>query len=330
MMLSVICPTYNEEKYIKGCIESILAQDFSQQHIEVFFVDGMSKDRTREIIGEYVNRYGFIHLLDNPNKTAPWAMNIGIEAAHGDVIIRLDAHVSYATNYFSELTRQLIELDADNVGAVCITDVRTKNSRSLAIRAILSNRFGVGNSLFRIGVDDVKEVDTVPFGCWKKEAFEKYGLFDVRLSRNQDFEFNHRIKAGGGKIYLVPGTQSTYYARDTFRGLARQAFLNGKWTVLTVWFRRTMNTIAIRHVIPFVFLMSLLLPLLAALFYLPLVLIAASSLAAYLTLIGLVSLKVCKEQHLNWCMLMWSFITLHLSNGYGLACGLFCLPLMKR
>ena len=114
-MISVICPIYNEEKYIAKCIESILEQDYPKDALEVIFVDGMSTDRTRGIVAEYAKTYPFIRMVDNPDRIVPPAMNIGIRLAKGEIIIRLDAHAIFPSDYFSELTKHLIELDDDNV-----------------------------------------------------------------------------------------------------------------------------------------------------------------------------------------------------------------------
>ena len=116
--VSVVCPVYNEEKFIANCINSIIRQDYPKEYMEVFLVDGMSSDLTRSIIMDYVNRYSFIHLLDNPDKIVPPALNIGIRKAKGDVLIRIDGHCTYPVNYISVLVRNLYELGADNVGAV--------------------------------------------------------------------------------------------------------------------------------------------------------------------------------------------------------------------
>lgn len=122
-MLSVICPLYNEEKYIAKCIESVVSQDYPKDDLEVIFVDGMSTDNTRKIVASYIEKYPFIKMMDNPHKIVPYAMNIGIKASNGGIIIRLDAHTLYQSNYFSVLSKRLIELNADNVGVVCKTDV---------------------------------------------------------------------------------------------------------------------------------------------------------------------------------------------------------------
>ena len=235
-MLSVICPIYNEERYINKCIQSIINQDYPKDQLEILFVDGMSTDNTREIIKTYLSSVPYIRILENPQKIVPFAMNIGISEAKGDVIIRIDAHTCYERNYFSALVNRLCELNADNVGAVCKTDVLNKNDKTLAIREVLSNKFGVGNSIFRTGVNRVMEVDTVPFGCWKRKAFTKYGLYDTRLVRNQDIELNKRIIRGGGKIYIIPDTFCTSLARETFAGIAKNNYGNGKWNILTVFY----------------------------------------------------------------------------------------------
>lgn len=317
-MLSVIIPIYNEEKYIAQCIDSVLQQDYPKNDLEILLVDGMSSDRTREIINEYSHKYPFIHLIDNPKKIVPCAMNIGIKAAKGDIIIRLDAHAKYETNYFSVLSRRLVELDADNVGVVCKTDVLHKTPKTLAIREVLSNKFGVGNSAFRTGITEVKEVDTVPFGCWKKEVFEKYGLYDERLIRNQDFELNRRIVHGGGKIYIVPDTFCTYYARENYSSLWKQNYNNGLWGIRTVKFVGRTDSLALRHYIPMIFVLSLILPIMAGFFDSRLLIIGVLSLFLYILTTSFVSLQLYISKKLNFFYLLMGFATLHLSNGVGM------------
>lgn len=321
-MLSVICPIYNEEKYIANCIESILLQDYPKDDLEVIFMDGMSKDRTREIVAGYTQKYPFIRLIDNPEKIVPYAMNYGIKASKGEVIIRLDAHATYEKNYFSSLVRRLNELKADNVGSVCKTDVLNKTPKTLAIREVLSNKFGVGNSVFRTGVDKVMEVDTVPFGCWRRDVFEKYGLYDTRLVRNQDIELNKRILRGGGKIFIVPDTFCTYLARETYKGLSKNNYGNGKWNILTVHYTKQFNSLSLRHFIPLLFVLSLILPVLFSLFYLPLILLSALSLFAYVSLLGVISLRLAIQKKLSLFYLLVSFLVLHLSYGWGSLVGI--------
>lgn len=321
-MLSVIVPIYNEEKYIAKCLDSILEQDYPKESMELLLCDGMSKDRTREIIAEYQKEYPWIQLLDNPERIAPCAMNVGIKASKGDIIMRLDAHASYENNYFSALVAALDKYGADNVGAVCRTDVLNKTPKTLAIREVLSNKFGVGNSIFRIGIDGVQEVETVPFGCWKREVFDKYGYYDVRLVRNQDIELNKRIIRGGGKIVIIPDTYCTYLARETYKGLSKNNYGNGKWNILTVHYTKQFNSLSLRHFIPLLFVLSLILPGLFSLFYLPLILLSALSLFAYISLLGVISLRLAIQKKLSFFYLLVSFLVLHLSYGWGSLVGI--------
>ena len=329
-MLSVICPIYNEANYIDKCIQSIINQDYPKDQLEVLFVDGMSVDNTRKIIKNYLSSVPYIRILDNPQKIVPFAMNIGISEAKGDVIIRIDAHTYYEKNYFSALVNRLYELNADNVGAVCKTDVLNKNDKTLAIREVLSNKFGVGNSIFRTGVDRVMEVDTVPFGCWKREFFTKYGLYDTRLVRNQDIELNKRIIRGGGKIYIIPDTFCTYLARETFAGIAKNNYGNGKWNILTVFYTKQFNSLSIRHFIPLCFVLSLILPVFLSVFYFPSVILTLLSLAAYLLLIGSISLLLSSSKQLKFFYLIISFFVLHISYGWGSFIGICKLPFLKK
>jgi len=329
-LLSIICPIYNEEKYIAACIESILAQDYPKDDLEVIFADGMSSDRTREIVADYTARYPWIRLIDNPDHIVPSALNRAIEASHGDIIMRLDAHATYSTNYFSALSYAIQTYDADNVGAVCHTDVLNKTSKTLAIKAVLAHPLGVGNSAFRTGILKAKEVDTVPFGCWKRSTFDKYGKFDVRLVRNQDIEFNKRIHRGGGKIVIIPETYSTYYARETYSKLAQNNYGNGKWNILTVWYTQQLQSLSVRHFIPLAFLLSLVLPILGTLFWLPLIWVALISLSMYSSVVSVFSMRLAKKEKLRFLYVTKTFFILHLSYGWGSLVGILKLPFVKK
>ena len=328
-MLSVICPIYNEEKYIRQFLDSLLKQDYPKEDLEILLVDGMSKDHTREIVAEYTAQFPFIRLIDNPERIVPYAMNRGIEAAQGDIIMRLDAHASYQPDYFSVLVNGLKRLGAENVGTVCHTDVLNKTPKTLAIREVLSNKLGVGNSAFRTGINEVKEVDTVPFGCWPKSVFEHYGKYDVRLVRNQDIELNKRIKRNGGRIYILPDTYCTYLARETYHALAKNNYGNGKWNILTVFYTKTFSSLSLRHFIPLLFVLSLIVPPLLSLLWFPFIWLTVASLIAYLTLVSIVSSRLAKEKGLSFIRLVITFFVLHLSYGWGSLVGILKLPFIK-
>lgn len=329
-MVSVIVPVYNEEKYIGKCIESILNQDYPKNDLEIILVDGMSKDRTREIVSIYTAKYPFVRLIDNPERIAPCAMNVGLKFSKGDVIIRLDAHATYENNYFSALVNALDQYNADNVGAVCRTDVLNKNAKTLAIREVLSNKFGVGNSTFRTGIKGAQEVETVPFGCWRRDVFEKYGMYDTRLVRNQDIELNKRIIRGGGKIVIIPDTFCTYLARETYRALAKNNYNNGLWNILTVYYTKEMRSLSLRHFVPLMFILSLIIPTLVGLFWTPAFCVSVLALCAYLLALGTVSARLAVSKGLHFFYLFASFIVLHLSYGWGSLVGILSLPFTKR
>jgi glycosyltransferase involved in cell wall biosynthesis len=329
--ISVIVPILNEEKYIKNLLESIIKSDFPKEEIEVLLVDGISSDETVKIIKEYQKKYPFFKLLFNPKKIVPTAMNIGIKAATGEFIIRLDAHSSYPKDYFSKLIKYHKKLDAWNVGGVCKTEVLKKTKISNAIKKVLSHPFGVGNATFRVGTKEILEVDTVPFGCYKKEIFDKIGLYDERLVRNQDIEFNKRIKANGGKIFLIPDIICTYYAREDLKSFAKNNFLNGKWNILTLYFTKRLSSLSLRHFIPLLFLLSLILPIFFAPFFKYWYILPLLSLTSYLGLVIIVALKNLdkNENFLDFFYLVVSFFTLHISYGAGSLAGIFEIFIKK-
>jgi len=323
-LISIIIPTLNEEKYIATCIDSILEFQYKKSLMEVFIVDGMSSDKTRDIIEKYMKKYSYIKLLDNPDIIVPKALNLAIMQAKGDYIVRLDAHSSFPPEYLSTLIDNSQKLNADNVGGVVDTKVKNEDKKSNSIKRILSHKFGVGNSDFRIGTNKVKKVDTVPFGCYRKNVFKKYGLYDERLIRNQDIELNKRIINGGGTIYLIPNVVCTYYARENFRDLAKNNYANGFWNILTAYFTKTLTSLSLRHFVPLIFILSLVLPLMASLLFPPLVWITILSSVSYLTLVIIMSFKL-REKSNHFFYLFISFITLHISYGLGSFMGIFSI-----
>lgn len=320
--ITIICPTYNEEKYIQTCIESLVKQDIDKEKIEVIFVDGNSTDKTVQIIKDYQKQYNWIKILNNPERIVPYAMNYGIEAANSDIIMRIDAHSHYADNYISVLKHALKNYNATNVGAVCKTDVLNKNAKTLAIREVLCNPFGVGNSLFRIGVDKVTEVDTVPFGCYRKEVFGKYGLYNPKLVRNQDIELNKRIKRDGGKILLIPDTYCTYLARENYSALAKNNYQNGMWNILTVYYTNAIDSLSMRHFIPLIFVLSLIVPNILAFLWTPFVFLSGLSFLCYFMLVSIISLKAFMNKKVSAFYMILTFFVLHLSYGVGSLVGL--------
>ena len=321
--VSIILPCRNEEKYIETCIQSLINNQSDGLQLEIIVVDGMSTDKTVTLIQPFLLKYPFIKLFQNPDKTVPFAMNLGISHAAGDYIVRVDAHACYPENYVSTLVNALIELNADNVGCVWFTDVLTKTNKTLAIKEVLSHRFGVGNALFRVGINKITQVDTVPFGCFKKSVFTKYGMYDTRLTRNQDIELNKRIVRGGGKIFLIPNKECIYYARETFTAIAKNNYNNGLWNILTVKYTKTFSSLSLRHFVPLCFILSIIFPLIFSFLYLPLIFISLTSFLLYLSFLMAACARLFIRKKLHFFYLFWSFLTLHFSYGIGSLVGIF-------
>lgn len=322
--VSVVMPVYNEERFIGKCIESLLQQTYPQEDMEWFFVDGGSTDRTREIINEYIElKPDLIRLLDNPNKTVPYAMNIGITASQGEYIVRLDAHAEYREDYIEKCVYYLDHTDADNVGGLAETIGR--GTVGGAIARMLSSKFGVGNSQFRTGGKS-GYVDTVPFGAFCREVFQRIGLYNEKLTRNQDNEMNYRIRKNGGKIFLSDDIRLSYYCRDTIKGIADMAVKNGRWNIITM--KLCPGTMGIRHFIPLVFLLSLIVMTVLSLLWWVMAVLFAVELGLYLLLDIIFSAKGATGLK-EFGLLLILFPIFHLSYGWGSLMGILGLHKWK-
>ncbi|EEC53957.1 glycosyltransferase family 2 protein [Bacteroides eggerthii] len=321
--VSIICPVSNEEKYIERCVKSVIEQDYPKELMEILYVDGMSTDNTRSIILNYVQKYSFIKLLDNPNKIVSPALNIGINNSIGDVIVRLDGHCIYPSNYISRLVYNLYHLKADNVGAVLNTLPAHETSVCRAIAIGMSHRFGVGNSLCRIGANEVMQADTVPFGCFKKEIFDKLGGFDLDLVRNQDDEFNARIIKNGGKIFLIPDLVIDYYARDKISKMSKMFYQYGLFKPLVN--KKLGSPATIRQFFPVMFLLGLIVGIPLSYINIYFAIIYLVVILFYCILAVYFSLKEVKKWR-DWNLIFFlpiTFLIIHLSYGWGYFKGIY-------
>jgi len=181
-LVSVIIPCRNEEKYIRRCLDSIIVNDYPKDKVEILVVNGMSEDGTREVLEGYKEKYSFLKILNNPKKITPVAFNIGIKNSRGQIIMIMGSHSTYKKDDISKCVKYMRDYKADNVGGVMVTVPRNNTFIGKAIVVASSHRFGVDNSYFRIGSKEPRWVDTVSFGCYGKEVFEKIGLYNEELT----------------------------------------------------------------------------------------------------------------------------------------------------
>lgn len=253
--VSVVIPCRNEEAYIAACLDSILAADYPHDRFQILVVDGQSNDGTREVLSRYVTRHPCVMLLENPKRITPAALNVAIRASAGSIIIRMDAHVLYPPDYISRLVSALEETGADNVGGVLETVPVDGTPTARAIALGLSHPFGVGNSHFRTGSSVRREVDTVPFGCYRRETFDRIGLFDEELIRNQDDEFNFRLIGRGGRVLLVPEVRCRYFPRRSLRQVWRMYYQYGYFKPLVA--RKVGRVMTVRQLVPSILVATL-------------------------------------------------------------------------
>lgn len=321
-MVSVIAPCRNEAAFIEQAIQTILENDYPCNLLEVLVVDGMSTDGTRDIVKKLCEQDGRIRLLDNPQKIVPSAMNIGIKVARGEYIMRIDCHATFASNYISKCVEVSQRTGAENVGGYWTTLPGADTPVAKAIAAATSCSFGVGNAMFRLSGPE-QEVDTVPFGTFRKELFDKIGLYDERLVRNQDIELNSRIRKVGGRVVISPEIQLSYYNRATFRGLWQQAFNNGLWNPYTIWL--VGSGLSLRHFAPMVFVLVIMALGIGGFLYGPVKWVLLGYILMYLFAAAVFSLRTSRRTESPTILVVWSFIVLHIGYGLGSLWGIITI-----
>lgn len=327
-IVSIVAPCRNEVDYIEKAIKSILQNDYPHEKTELLIVDGMSTDGTREIVSKMAKQDSRIRLVDNPKKIVPSAMNIGIKQARGEYIIRIDCHSTFAPDYISKCIEVSQRTEADNVGGYIETLPGAETKIAEAIAKATVCKFGIGNSTFRLSGSE-KEVDTVPFGTFRKELFERIGLYDERLIRNQDIELNSRIRKAGGRIVISPEIKLSYYNQATYRGLLRQAFNNGFWNPKTI--RLTGGGLPVRHFVPLIFVSVLIALVAGAIVFWLFKWLLFGYILTYLTVGLLFSIRSAGQKISLAPLILLSFIILHTFYGLGSLWSIVTMPfLVKR
>lgn len=221
--VSILLPVRDEADFIRRCLESIQAQDYPADRLEILVVDGRSQDDTPALVAEIAAADPRIRLLDNPERIVSTGLNTGLQAAQGAIIVRVDGHTALAPDYVRQCVAALEATGADNVGGALDPVGLTPVGRAIA--AASKTPFAVPGA-FHVG-HRPQVTDTVYLGAWRREVFERVGGFNPALRVNQDFEHNYRIRAAGGTVYFTPAIQSSYYGRQSLRGLAGQYWQYG-------------------------------------------------------------------------------------------------------
>jgi len=228
-LVSVIVPVRNEERTIARCLAGLHAQDYPRNRIEILVVDGRSTDRTREIAATHAG----VRVLDNPRRHAGPAMNVGIAAARGEIVARVDGHAIVPPEFLARCVGALrARPDVACVSGALATVGRTPVGAAIA--TAMSSAAGVGSARFRTGAAAPCLVDTVAFPVYRRDTLARLGPFDEELVRNQDDELNLRLTRRGGRILLLPDLRIVYFCQDSLRGLCRQYFQYGYWKVRVI------------------------------------------------------------------------------------------------
>jgi len=324
--VSIVVACRNERPAIHDLLDSILSQDLGEPW-EAIIADGMSDDGTREILDDYSTRHSCVRVVDNPGRIVSTGLNAAIRAAHGELIIRMDGHTQYASDYCRTCLEVMERTGADNVGGPART--RANNILGGAVSAAFHSRFSTGGAKFH-DVNHRGWVDTVPYGCWRKSVLERLGLFDEALVRNQDDELNFRLRRTGGKIWQDPAIVSWYSPRSDLSKLFYQYFQYGFWKVAVI--RKHGLPASWRHLVPVVWLL-LNCALLVAMVITKAVhsqQVFTDAAVLWLTMIGLysgasIAAAICAAGRCQWRIIAYLpavFATYHLSYGLGFAAGL--------
>ena len=282
--VAVIVPCRNEAEFIEDCIDALMAQEAVPKDYSVLVLDGMSDDGTREILSRLTAKYPRLRVLDNPELIVSTALNRGIIASNSSVVIRVDGHARFASDFVRANLELLVEHpEAWAVGGPIVHQGRSTFAKGVALA--MSSRFGVGSASHR---NECYEgyVESAQFPAIRRWVFDRVGTFDEDLVRNQDEEFNFRVTRSGGKIYISPRVKYEYFVRETPAQLWRQFLQYGYWKVPVML--RHGRPIALRHVMPTLFVVGTALCILGALVLPePARLLAAAPIAAYLAAVCL-------------------------------------------
>jgi len=312
-------PVRNDAGFIERSLRAVLAQDYAQDRMEVIIADGRSEDGTREIIGAVSNGRPNVRLIDNPGKIVSTGLNAALRLAKGEIIVRVDGHCEIASDYVRRCVEHLTLDEIDCVGGPLQTLGDTYRARAIA--AAMSSTFGVGGSAFRVAINSARLTDTVPFPAYRRETIRRAGPFDEELVRNQDDEYNYRVRKLDGRILLSPDIRSRYYSRASFRKLWNQYFQYGYWKVRVM--QKHPRQMRPRQFVPPLFVAALALLLMSAPLFSAGRMLLAATVLAY-TILAVVA-SIFAARRTDWrilSLLPIAFAIIHLAYGLGFLTGL--------
>ncbi len=317
--VSVIIPCYNEERFIGKALEQ-LADQFESDRYELIVIDGRSEDRTRAVVDEFKTRRPDVSVLwvENPARNIPTALNLGIAAARGDIIARMDAHAIPSDGYIRRCVEVLQSGTAGAVGMPCMVRPGADTLIARAIAAAVSHPFGIGDATYRLGSSGPPQqaVDTVAFACFRKSLWKELGGYNESLHTNEDYDFNYRVRRSGREVILDRGGHCDYFARATLKTLFSQYWRYGGWKAEMI--RLHPRSTRLRHLVAPLFVASILVLSVAGIFWKPAWWLLLVEVVTYLVCALLAGLQAAKRSHEGLAMALAMpliFATIHLSWG---------------
>lgn len=317
-LVSVIVPCFNEVNFIEDFVTNLCNQSY--KNVEIIIADGNSSDGTLDVLNEIKSDIPNLKLVENKERIVSTGLNSAIHCSSGSIIIRFDVHTEYDTDYISEVVNLMLNTDYDCVGGSWNIFVpRDKIPRAIALS--FKSYFGSGGAKSRSS-EYSGPVDTVYLGAWRREAFQKFGNFDENLVRNQDDEYCHRIKLGGGTIYQSPKIKSTYHGRRKISKLCRQFYQYGFWKPYVIFKHKALASF--RHLCPSV--LSVFFMLLILLSFYKIIFLTIFSLTFFFyfgALLLSISLQFKKEKFIVVLITSFCVALMHFSYGFGFLHGVF-------
>lgn len=324
MILTIICPSYNEEKYIAQAIESFLKQQYHSFELEILIVDGRSTDNTKQIIEKFSKKNLSIKMIDNPMRKTPYAFNEGLKAAKGEYIAILGAHSVYAVDYLQTCFDELIRTNSAGCSGRVITEAASLSTQAKLCEWLMNNSFGVSSLSFR----KMKEgyTHSVNFPVYKKKILSEMGGYNTDLERNQDNDLNQRILDAGNKLYCTWKTECIYRPPPNLKKLFNYAYRNGYWNLFS--FKVHTRSMRVHHFVPFFFTSGIIILLFSGIIEylwmgkLFLIELCAKILITYFVLAIIASIgSMLQKKDLRKLLLPFIFFGFHFSYGWGTIMG---------